>query len=111
MSGLEQGKRNAGLRSNFEAEHIDVGSEAPLSVDGEGSGLVDRRRVSVQWLSGVILTGLCGAALMSGAVFAALDGETNFRTVPEAVEGALRGAAGASPERVANTTRKTHRLA
>jgi murein DD-endopeptidase MepM/ murein hydrolase activator NlpD len=110
MSGLEQGKRHAALRSNFEAEHIDLGSEAPLSVDGEGSGLVDRRRVSVQWLSGVILTGLCGAALMSGAVFAALDGETNFATVPERVEGALRGAAGAIAERVANATRKADRL-
>jgi murein DD-endopeptidase MepM/ murein hydrolase activator NlpD len=81
-----------------------------LSVDGEGSGLVDRRRVSVQWLSGVILTGLCGAALMSGAVFAALDGETNFATVPERVEGALRGAVGAIAERVANATRKADRL-
>ncbi len=56
------------------------------------SGLVDRHRVSVQWFSGTILTGLCGAALMSGAVFAALDGETNFATVPERVEAALRGA-------------------
>ena len=110
MSGLEQGKRHAALRSNFEAEQIDLGSEAPLSVDGEGSGLVDRRRVSVQWLSGVILTGLCGAALMSGAVFAALDGETNFATVPERVESALHGAIGAIADRVANATRKTDRL-
>src|SRR5260370_13978978 len=99
MAGLEQGKRHAGLRSNFEAEHIDLGSEAPLSVDGEGSGLVDRRRVSVQWLSGVILTGLCGAALMRGAVFAALDGAANFSTVPERVESALRAAASAIAER------------
>jgi len=110
MSGLEQGKRHAALRSNFEAEQIALGSQAPLSVDGEGSGLVDRRRVSVQWLSGVILTGLCGAALMSGAVFAALDGETNFATVPERVESALHGAIGAITERVANATRKTDRL-
>ena len=89
MSGLEQGKRHAALRSSLEAEQIDLGNEPPLSVDGESSGLVDRRRVSVQWLSGIILTGLCGAALMSGAVFAALDGETNFATVPERVEGAI----------------------
>ncbi len=56
---------------------------------------MDRRRVSVQWFSGTILTGLCGAALMSGAVFAALDGETNFATVPERVEAALRGSGSA----------------
>jgi murein DD-endopeptidase MepM/ murein hydrolase activator NlpD len=74
-----------------EAEHFDLGNEPPLSVDGETSGLVDRKRVSVQWFSGTILTGLCGAALMGGAVFASLDGETNFATVPERAKDALRG--------------------
>src|SRR6266511_4410949 len=104
MSGLEQGRRHAALRSTLEAEHIDLGNEPPLSVDGESSGLVDRRRVSVQWLSGVILTGLCGAALMGGAVFAALDGETNFATVPERVEAALRAVSSVG-DRLTNTTR------
>jgi len=76
----------------FYAEAIDLGNEPPLSVDGGSGGLVDRRRLSVQWFSGTILTGLCGAALMGGAVFASLDGETNFATAPERVETALRGA-------------------
>ena len=76
----------------FDAETIDLGNEPPLSVDGGIGGLVDRRRVSVQWFSGTILTGLCGAALMGGAVFASLDGETNFAAAPERVETALRGA-------------------
>ena len=53
--------------------------------------MIDRRRVSVQWFSGTILTGLCGAALIGGAVFASLDGEMTFAKVPERVEGALRG--------------------
>ncbi len=66
------------------------------------TGLVDRRRVSVQWFSGTILTGLCGAALMGGAVFAALDGETNFATVPERVEAALRSVVSGIGERIAN---------
>ena len=109
-SGLDQGRRRGALRSNLEAEHIDLGNEPPLSVDGEATGLVDRHRVSVQWFSGTILTGLCGAALMSGAVFAALDGETNFATVPERVEAALRGAVSGIADRVANVTRKTDRL-
>ena len=56
--------------------------------------MIDRRRVSVQWFSGTILTGLCGAALIGGAVFASLDGEMTFAKVPERVEGALRGAFG-----------------
>ena len=55
-------------------------------MDGATSGLVDRRRVSVQWFSGTILTGLCGAALMGGAVFIALDGETNFAALPDRIE-------------------------
>jgi len=110
MSGLDLRKRHGALRSNLEAERIDLGNEPPLSVDGEGSGLVDRRRISVQWFSGTVLTGLCGAALMSGAVFAALDGETNFATVPERVEAAVRGAVNGIAERVANVARKTDRL-
>ncbi len=69
--------------------------------------MIDRRRVSAQWFSGTILTGVCGAALMGGAVFASLDGETNFATVPERVESMLRGAAGAIGERL---TRKSDRL-
>src|SRR6266436_2741654 len=110
MTALHVRKRHGALRSNLEAERIDLGNEPPLSVDGETSGLVDRRRVSVQWFSGTVLTGLCGAALMSGAVFAALDGETNFATVPERVEAAVRGAVNGIAERVANVTRKADRL-
>jgi murein DD-endopeptidase MepM/ murein hydrolase activator NlpD len=106
---LDHAKRRAICRSGFEADHIDLGNEAPLSVDGEGTGLIDRRRVSVRWFSGTILTGLCGAALMSGAVFAALDGETNFATMPERVEAAVRAPAG-GPERMSNSARKNDRL-
>jgi murein DD-endopeptidase MepM/ murein hydrolase activator NlpD len=107
---LDQGRRRGALRSNWEAERIDLGNEPPLSVDGENTGLVDRHRTSVQWFSGTILAGLCGAGLMSGAVFAALDGETNLATVPERIEANLRGAAGAVIDRIANTTRKADRL-
>jgi murein DD-endopeptidase MepM/ murein hydrolase activator NlpD len=75
---------------------IDLGHEPPLSVDGSEAAVIDRRRVSVQWFSGTILTGLCGAALIGGAVFASLDGEMTFAKMPERVEGALRGAFGAN---------------
>ncbi|RDV05653.1 M23 family peptidase [Undibacter mobilis] len=87
---------------------IELGHEAPLSVDGGDSGFVDRRRVSVQWFAGTILTALCGAALMGGAVFTSLDGETNFATLPERVEVALRGALTPSTERLG--ARKGDRL-
>ena len=81
---------------------IDLGNEPPLSVDGGTGGVIDRRRISVQWFSGTILTGVCGAALMGGAVFASLDGETNFATVPERIENTLRGAIGAINDKFAN---------
>ena len=104
---LDQVKRRGVSRTSADAGHIDLGNEPPLSVDGQSGNLVDRRRVSVQWFSGTILTGLCGAALMGGAVFAALDGEANFATVPERVEAAMRGAAGNVADRWSNATRKS----
>jgi murein DD-endopeptidase MepM/ murein hydrolase activator NlpD len=96
-------------RRRLDAEAIELGNEAPLAVDGGPGGLVDRRRLSVQWFSGTILTGLCGAALMTGAVFASLDGETNFAAAPERVESALRGAISSIGERLSGL-RKTDRL-
>jgi murein DD-endopeptidase MepM/ murein hydrolase activator NlpD len=101
--------RGAKHHRRFAAETIDLGNEPPLSVDGGTGGLVDRRRISVQWFSGTILTGLCGAALMGGAVFASLDGETNFASAPERVGSALRGAISSIGERL-NVLRKTDRL-
>src|SRR5258707_6163629 len=87
---------------------IDLGLGPPLSVDGSEAAVIDRSRVSVQWFSGTILTGLGGAALIGGAVFASLDGEMTFAKVPERVEGALRGAFGAN-DRTASL-RKSDRL-
>ena len=60
--------------------------------------------------AGTILTGLCGAALMGGAVFASLDGETNFAAAPERVEIALRGAIAGIGGRLSGI-HKTDRLA
>ena len=87
---------------------IDLGHEPPLSVDGTEAAVIDRRRVSVQWFSGTILTGLCGAALIGGAVFASLDGEMTFAKLPERVEGGLRGAFGANDKTA--TLHKSDRL-
>jgi murein DD-endopeptidase MepM/ murein hydrolase activator NlpD len=100
--------RSRGAQRSKQADAIELGNEAPLSVDGGTSGFVDRRRVSVQWFAGTILTALCGAALMGGAVFTSLDGETNFASLPERVEVALRGALGAGSEKIG--VRKSDRL-
>ena len=69
---------------------IDLGHEPPLLADGSEAAVIDRRRIFRAVVSGTILTGLCGAALIGGAVFASLDGE-NLARVPERVEGGLRG--------------------
>jgi murein DD-endopeptidase MepM/ murein hydrolase activator NlpD len=106
---LDLGKRRDPNRQRAASEPIDLGDDPPLLVEGATSGIVDRRRVSVQWFSGTILTGLCGAALMGGAVYIALDGEANFAAVPERVEAALRGTL-TGAERVAQTARKTDKL-
>jgi murein DD-endopeptidase MepM/ murein hydrolase activator NlpD len=103
---LDHGRLRGPHRWKADPEAIDLGNEPPLSVDGGTGSVIDRRRVSAQWFSGTILTGVCGAALMGGAVFASLDGETNFATVPERVESVLRGL-GAVGERF---TRKSDRL-
>jgi murein DD-endopeptidase MepM/ murein hydrolase activator NlpD len=105
--GLNHGTSRGGHHGR-EAEVIDLGHEPPLSVDGSEAAVIDRRRVSVQWFSGTILTGLCGAALIGGAVFTSLDGEMTFAKVPERVEGALRGAFGANDKMTA--ARKSDRL-
>jgi murein DD-endopeptidase MepM/ murein hydrolase activator NlpD len=96
---LNQGTSRGGGYGR-DTEVIDLGHEPPLSVDGSEAAFIDRRRVSVQWFSGTILTGLCGAALIGGAVFASLDGELTFARVPERVESALRGAFGANDRAV-----------
>jgi murein DD-endopeptidase MepM/ murein hydrolase activator NlpD len=100
--------RLRGAHRSRPAEAIELGNEPPLSVDGGTSGFVDRRRVSVQWFAGTILTALCGAALMGGAVFTSLDGETTFASLPERVEVALRGALGAAGDKLG--ARKADRL-
>jgi murein DD-endopeptidase MepM/ murein hydrolase activator NlpD len=101
--------RLRGANRRFEAE-LELGNEPPLSADGGTGGLVDRRRLSLQWFCGAILTGLCGAALMGGAVFASLGGETNFASAPERVETALRGAIAGIGNRLSGI-HKTDRLA
>jgi murein DD-endopeptidase MepM/ murein hydrolase activator NlpD len=104
---LDQQRSDGAHSSRHDADSVALGNEPPLSVDGEDSAFVDRRRVSVQWLSGTILTGLCGAALMGGAVFTSL-GETNFAALPERIELALRGALGSSDRN--SNARKSDRL-
>jgi len=77
-------------------------------VDGATAAVIDRRSVSLRWYCGTILNGLCGAALMGGAVYVALDGEAFFAARPETSE-ALRGSLTAR-DRASGPARKADRL-
>ncbi len=51
---------------------IDLGEEDPLYIRNMRSGPPDRRRVSLRWLAGSVLTGICSAALVGGSLQAAI---------------------------------------
>ena len=87
---MDYGRLRRSRRGRAERDPIDLGQEPPLSVDGASSRLIDRRHISLRWYSGTILNGLCGAALMGGAVYVALDGEAYFAATPERAEAPRR---------------------
>jgi murein DD-endopeptidase MepM/ murein hydrolase activator NlpD len=108
---LDQGKTRGTRGGKAAPEPIDVGDDPPLFVDGGPADIIDRRRVSVQWFSGTVLTGLCGAALMAGAVYASLDGETYFASGPERIQSVTRATSGTTfGARLAAGARKSDRL-
>ncbi|PPD40789.1 MAG: peptidase M23 [Methylocystis sp.] len=64
------------------ADWLDLGEEPAIEVDGRRHTADDRRRVSVRWLSGTVLTGFSGALLISAAAYTALDQQTRFAEAP-----------------------------
>ena len=66
------------------AEIMDLGMEPPIEADGERHTADDRRRVSLRWLTGTILTGLAGTGLIGAAIYAALDRQPHFAEAPVA---------------------------
>lgn len=86
---------------------VDPGREPPLAFDEDRAP--DRRRVSIRWLTGTILTGLFGATLMGGAVYAALDGEYSFARAPLAAPVPARDGT-ATSDSGSNAGRKSDRI-
>lgn len=66
--------------------------DPPIEADGERHTADDRRRVSLRWLLGTVLTGLAGTGLIGAAIYAALDRQPNFAEAPVAAGPARRDA-------------------
>lgn len=75
---------------------VDLGHEPPLSRTGE-EVTGERRNLSLRWLSGTVLTGLFGAALIGSAILVSLDSEINFAERGQFAQSATQRAA--SPDR------------
>jgi murein DD-endopeptidase MepM/ murein hydrolase activator NlpD len=85
---------------------LDLGNEPPLGLDLQTDEPADFRRISIRWLAATVLTALSGASLMGGAVYAALDGEYQFASLPEIARLALKEAS----DRVSNISAKADRM-
>lgn len=66
-------------------DSIDLGLEPPIEAAGEAASDLDRRRVSLRWLTGTVLTGLAGAGLIGSAIYAALNYSSKLAEAPEFV--------------------------
>ncbi len=67
---------------NSQSVGIELGDEPPLRGYEGRSGMSDRRRVSLRWLAGTVLTGVTSLVLMGGALMAALDGQYSVEAAP-----------------------------
>eukprot|EP01037_Dinobryon_pediforme_P007404 gene7404-7468_t len=63
-----------------------VGSEPPIEAGDVRHLPSDWHRISLRWLSGTIIAGLAGAALIGAAVYTALDRQANFAEMPVFVQ-------------------------
>jgi murein DD-endopeptidase MepM/ murein hydrolase activator NlpD len=86
-----------------------LGDEPPMAADGTTRRRLETRGVNVRWFSGTVLTGLCGAALMGGAVWAALENPTRPPAPAEVVRPQTRSTMPATG-RPTNVQRKGDRL-
>lgn len=71
-------------RQRFNQPAIDLGDEDPLYTRNLSNGPPDRRRVSLRWLAGSVLTGIFSFGLVGGALQAAV-GLDDYLTIRPAV--------------------------
>ncbi|WGJ13922.1 M23 family metallopeptidase [Methylocapsa sp. D3K7] len=57
---------------------IDFGIDPAIETSGARQASFDRRKVSLRWFAGTLLTGVSGGALIAAAIYAALGHQTYF---------------------------------
>jgi len=88
MTAFTSGRLGLPAGSGF--SRADVGDEPAIEADGRRHSADDRRRVSIRWLLGTVLTGLSGALLISAAAYTALDQQTHFAEAPTRAQPVLK---------------------
>jgi murein DD-endopeptidase MepM/ murein hydrolase activator NlpD len=78
---------------------VDLGDEDPLYTRNLSKGPPDRRRVSLRWLFGSVLTGIFSVGLVGGALQAAIGLDENLIVRPALARGADFGDAGSVAEK------------
>ena len=64
-----------------------IGSEPPIESGNIRHSPEDWHRISLRWLSGTVIAGVLGIALIGAAVYTALDHQANFAEMPVLVQG------------------------
>lgn len=103
---MDNWPHTASAHAGIQPGMVDLGNEPPLGLDLQAEEPADFRRISIRWLAATVLTALSGASLMGGAVYAALDGEYQFASLPEIARLALKEAS----DRLSNTSAKADRM-
>jgi murein DD-endopeptidase MepM/ murein hydrolase activator NlpD len=81
------------------------GDEPAIVIGGNANPAADRHGFSYRWLLASLLVGVCGCALLGGAVYIAVQGDTTFAENPEMVAPAAPSAGLVTP-----TARKGDKL-
>jgi murein DD-endopeptidase MepM/ murein hydrolase activator NlpD len=74
-------------RDRFEQrQSVELGNEPALRMDGEVNEFQVNTPINLRWLSGTLLTGFTGIALIAGSVFTAMQSEARLAISPEALQ-------------------------
>ena len=103
---MDNWPQTASAHAGIQPGMVDLGNEPPLGLDLQADEPADFRRISIRWLAATVLTALSGASLMGGAVYAALDGEYQFASLPEIARLALKEAS----DKASNISAKGDRM-